>query len=72
MISKENQKRFRTIGEQILAQIQWEREEADRREKKRRNCNHEEYDTYTECIDYHKRDFGTFCKNCDALLDSNG
>lgn len=33
-------------------------------------CKHE--DTRMECIDYHRRDFGTICNDCGSILDSNG
>ena len=36
-----------------------------------RVCKHES-GTYTECTDYHRRDFGSFCKECDKLLSDNG
>ena len=33
-------------------------------------CEHE--NTKVECVDYHKRDFGTICKDCGKILNTNG
>ena len=33
-------------------------------------CTHNE--TRTECVDYHRRDFGTICNDCNKILNTNG
>jgi len=32
-------------------------------------CPHEQ--TRNECIDYHRRDFGTICEECGKILNTN-
>jgi hypothetical protein len=34
------------------------------------HCTHD--DVRNECIDYHRRDFGTICNICGKILNSNG
>ena len=36
--------------------------------RKQKNCLHNG-ETYIECTDFHRRDFGTFCKLCDKKLN---
>lgn len=33
-------------------------------------CTHE--NTKTECVDYHRREFGTICNDCGKILNTNG
>lgn len=58
------------------SKILFERDEAERKrqEAKRKlqeTCKHES-GTYSECTDFHRRDFGTFYKECDKELSNNG
>jgi hypothetical protein len=34
------------------------------------SCTHQS--TRNECIDYHRRDFGTTCNDCGKILNTNG
>lgn len=37
------------------------------REKLQKTCKHEG-EKYSQCTDFHRRDYGTFCKECDLEL----
>ena len=34
------------------------------------SCTHQS--TRNECVDYHRRDFGTICNDCEKILNTNG
>lgn len=48
-----------------------ERKRLEAKRKLQETCKHES-GTYTECTDFHRRDFGTFCKDCHIELSNNG
>jgi hypothetical protein len=57
-------------GAVLKSRIRYHKEfEAQRRLQE--TCKHDG-GTYTEVTDFHRRNFGTFCKKCKKLLSENG
>lgn len=56
------------LMEHINMVLKEEKRKVNETKTKQKNCLHNG-ETYIECTDFHRRDFGTFCKLCDKQLN---